>query len=81
MLERNPDVYMASWCGYCKQAKALLTARGVAYREVDIDSSTAANREFRSFGGRTVPLIFVGKERINGYTKESLEALLRRGGY
>lgn len=74
-------MYMAPWCGYCRQAKAHLAARKIAYREIDIDSSAAARNEFRNAGGRGVPLILVGNERISGFTRESLEALLRRGGY
>ncbi|MEN3142226.1 glutaredoxin domain-containing protein [Ochrobactrum sp. WV_118_8] len=37
----KPEVllYVTSWCPYCRRAKALLTKKGVAFTEVDIEAS------------------------------------------
>src|SRR5271168_3034262 len=31
-------LYSASWCGFCKRAKAYLAASGISYQEFDIDT-------------------------------------------
>jgi glutaredoxin len=82
IAEKAPvTMYMASWCAYCRQARAYLASRKIDYREVDVESSASAGKEFRGAGGRGVPLILVGGERLHGFSKESLDPLLRRGGY
>ena len=63
-------IYTTATCGYCDRAKAWLTARKIAYREVDVsgnDSERAALVE-RSGGMRTVPQIFVGPVHVGGYS-------------
>ncbi|MBS1189755.1 MAG: Glutaredoxin [Rhodocyclaceae bacterium] len=32
------QLYSASWCGYCRKAKAYLGERGIPYQEIDIDT-------------------------------------------
>lgn len=67
-----PDIVMYSTriCGYCERARALLTRKNVAFREIKIDEDPA---EFavmlqRSGGLRTVPQIFIGDRHVGGYT-------------
>ena len=69
-------LYSAVWCGYCTRAKAYLSARGVAYREVDIDSP-AGGREFYEVGGKGgIPLLLLDKRRIRGFSAESYDGFL-----
>jgi glutaredoxin 3 len=63
-------VYTASYCGYCRQAKALLQKKGVAFREVDVTTDDAMREKLveLSDGMRTVPQIFIGGEHLGGYS-------------
>jgi glutaredoxin 3 len=64
------QVYTTSYCGYCRRAKELLSARGVAFQEIDVTGDDAAREELvRISGGlRTVPQIFIGELHVGGYT-------------
>jgi glutaredoxin len=60
-------MYSATWCGYCRRAKAYLANKGIAYTNVDID--TADGREaFNLAGSGGVPLLVVGSRRIRGFS-------------
>src|SRR5919204_1987701 len=65
-------------CGFCRQAKALLAARGVDYREVNLskDPVGRANLIART-GQMTFPQLVVGERSIGGF-RELLQA--RRAG-
>lgn len=73
----NPDetvLFVAQWCGYCRQAKAFLGSRGVAYREVDIDTPQGLAAFAGAGGGKGVPLLVRGARRIQGFSVASYEA-------
>lgn len=76
----NPVVmYATSWCGYCRRARQLLTARGVPFTEIDVDKVQGSRAEMEQRSGRTsVPQIFIGATHVGGY--DDLRALDERGG-
>ncbi|SRR6056297_1120965 len=59
--------FSAPWCGYCDQARLWFDRQRVDYLEIDVESSTEANRLWREAGGRGVPHVLVGGEKIAGY--------------
>lgn len=61
-------LYSASWCGYCAKAKVYLAAKGIAYREVDIDTPAGLDSFARAGGGKGVPLLVSGSRRIQGFS-------------
>ena len=67
-------MYTTDPCGFCRQAKALLAARGVDYEEVNLakDPSGRAALAERT-GQMTFPQIVVGERSIGGF-RELLEA-------
>ncbi len=73
-------MYSATWCGPCKSAKAYLAAKGISYRDVDIDASEANGKEYLALGGGGVPLFVAGDKRMNGFSPGALEALIARPG-
>jgi glutaredoxin len=73
-------MYATSWCPYCAKARAYFANNGIAYMEHDIEKSVAVNAEFRRLGGRGVPLILVGTERISGFSELAFESMLARAG-
>jgi glutaredoxin len=74
-------IYTTSWCGYCKKAKAQLAARRVPFDEIDVETSDSGQREFASLGGRGVPVILVGGQRMDGFDAGRLDAMLQTAGY
>jgi glutaredoxin len=74
-------IYTAAWCGYCKKAKAHLAAKGVPYDEVDVEASERGHSEFAQLGGRGVPVILVGNQRMDGFEAGRLDAMLAVAGW
>ena len=74
-------IYTAVWCGYCKKAKAHLAAKRVPFDEVDVEASEGARSEFARIGGRGVPVILVGNQRMDGFSADELDAMLAAAGW
>lgn len=71
-------VYSKEICPYCRMAKELLTARGIAFEEVRIDLDESKRDEMmRLSNRRTVPQIFINDQPIGGY--DDLAALAKSG--
>lgn len=66
-------LYTATWCGYCRKAKAYLAARGIAFREVDIETPDGLAAFARDGGGKGVPVLVLGKTRIDGFSVEAYD--------
>lgn len=72
-------LYTTQYCGYCRAAKQLLSAKGYLFAEIDVGEAPAAREEMvqRAGGLRTVPQIFIDGAHVGGY--EELAALDRAG--
>jgi glutaredoxin 3 len=67
-------VYTTEPCGFCRQAKALLTNRGVDYDEVNLAKSPEGRADLVNRTGQmTFPQVLVGERAIGGF-RELLEA-------
>ena len=67
-------VYTTEPCGFCRQAKALLEARGVDYREVNLAKDPDGRADLVALTGQmTFPQIVVGERSIGGF-RELVEA-------
>ncbi|MGH8454974.1 MAG: glutaredoxin domain-containing protein [Nevskiales bacterium] len=83
-LESQPlDVvmYATKTCGYCRKARAFLTQRGINWNEIDIESSEQAKNEFKSRGGKGVPLIFINGQPVRGFDEARWQSVFSRYGY
>ncbi|HZF25055.1 MAG TPA: glutaredoxin 3 [Steroidobacteraceae bacterium] len=75
-----PDVvmYSAGWCPYCARARALLERKGIAFREIDIETDAELRAEMITRSGRrSVPQVFIGERHVGGF--EELYELERSG--
>lgn len=71
-------IYTKDYCGYCAHAKALLTAKGVDFTEIDVTNDRALEAEMiERSGRRTVPQIFIDDLHIGGF--DDLAALDAKG--
>lgn len=59
-------MYATSWCPYCRPARNYFREQGIPYVEHDIEKDTEARRVYQAFGGKVIPVIFVGQRRMNG---------------
>jgi glutaredoxin 3 len=67
-------LYTTEPCAFCRQAKALLAARGLEYHEVNLAKDPDGRADLvRRTGQMTFPQILVGERAIGGF-RELLEA-------
>lgn len=72
-------IYTTDWCGWCARAKRLFEAKGVPYREIDVEAVDGAREEMQRRSGRTsVPQVFIDDRHIGGY--DDTRALDDAGG-
>lgn len=62
------ELYTTAFCPYCHRAKALLSRKGVTFREIDVSFDRDRRREMtqRAEGRHTVPQIFIDGTPIGG---------------
>ena len=71
-------MYGAEWCGVCKKAKRYFNSNNIAFTEYDIDKSAKGKREYEKLGGGGIPIILVGKKRMNGFSASSFQRLYQQ---
>ena len=73
------EIYSSMFCPFCHRAKRLLSAKGIAFDEIDVDTDPGRRREMtaRADGRKTVPQIFIDGTPVGG--SDDL-ALLDRSG-
>lgn len=71
-------MYSASWCSYCKIARRYFKDRKIRYTEYDIEKNSRARKQYQKMGGTGVPVILVGKRRMNGFSAAGFERIYRR---
>lgn len=68
-------LFVTQWCGYCKQAKAYLGAKGIAYQEHDIETPDGMRVYVANGGGRTGVPVLLGKGgRLSGFSPQAYDA-------
>ncbi|MFV0360907.1 glutaredoxin 3 [Tropicimonas sp.] len=73
------EIYTTPYCGYCRAAKRLLTAKAATFTEIDVSGNPDLRQQMmaRANGGYTVPQIFIGGVHVGGC--DDLLALDRAG--
>jgi glutaredoxin 3 len=61
-------VYTTEPCRFCRQAKALLDARGVAYEEINLSKDPAGRAALADRTGMmTFPQVVIGERALGGF--------------
>ena len=83
MRQNTPRVilYSTTHCGYCGQAKAFLRKHKIPFSEYDVERNRRAFTDFQRAGGRGVPLILIGKDKVPGFDPGKLSKALRKAGF
>ncbi len=81
--EKHPVTLYANDCGApCDQARQLLAARGVPFSNRDPQNSPDAQAELQKLTGRSsVPVLLIGREKIDGFESGRWQAALDQAGY
>jgi glutaredoxin 3 len=82
------QIYSKQQCPYCVRAKGLLTKKGVAYEEIDVENDDTTRAWLvETTGQRTVPQVFVDGRPLGGFMEVDaldkagkLDAILRGEG-
>ena len=70
------EIYVTEWCGYCKKAQKYMKSKSISYVAYDIEKDSSARQRHKELGGRGVPLIIIGSNKMSGFSPESLEYYL-----
>jgi glutaredoxin 3 len=72
-------IFTTQFCGYCRAAKNLLSAKAIEFAEIDVgfDADKRVEMVQRAGGLLTVPQIFIKGRHVGGY--DELAALEREG--
>ncbi len=70
-------MYTTQWCPYCHKAREYFKRHAISYIEYDIEASAQSLERYRDLNGRGVPLILVGDKRLQGFSLQSFEELLK----
>lgn len=60
-------LYATAWCGYCKKTRTLLNRNNIPFYEYDIEKSQEGARQYKSLGGKGIPVLLINGEVIQGY--------------
>ncbi len=70
------EMYVTDWCPVCKRAENYLRSKNYSYVKYDIEKDEDAKRRFEGLGGRGVPMILVGSQKMSGFSAQYLEQLM-----
>jgi glutaredoxin len=81
--EKFPVTLYANACGpACDQGRQLLQTRGVPFADVNPETNAEAQSELQKLTGRLhVPVLVVGKDKVEGFESGEWQATLDRAGY
>ncbi len=73
--EEKVVMYSTTWCGYCKKARRYFGANKIRYKEYDVENSAKGKRDYKKLGAKGIPVILVGKKRLNGFSEAAFERI------
>ena len=71
-------IYTAAWCGNCKKAEKYFRENHIPYTGYDVERSPTGRIDFKALGGTHVPVILIGKTRMNGFTASSFNKVYKQ---
>ena len=77
-MDKKVEIYTSPTCHFCKDLKAFLDEKNIAYTEYDVSADEEKMKELRERSQQMgVPIVFIDeKEMIVGFDKEKITAAL-----
>ncbi len=73
-------LYAADWCPHCRLARQYFRERGIAYREINIETPEGKYAFVKAGGGRGIPLLVDGDRLASGFNTSYYDSFLKRRG-
>jgi len=73
-------IYTTQHCPHCQHAKRWLKKNNIAFLDFNVAKPGKIQKNFFQMGGRSVPLIVVGEEKLTGFNPRQLKNLLTKAG-
>lgn len=70
------EIYVTDWCGHCKHAQSYMKSKSIPYVAYDIEKDSSAKQRYKELGGRGVPLLIIGSNKMSGFSPDTLEQYL-----
>jgi len=74
-LGKKVVIFSANWCGACKKAKRYFRRNAIPFTEYDIEKGAKAKSLYKKLGATGIPVILVGKKRMNGFTEAGFKRI------
>lgn len=73
------ELYVTSWCPYCKKAENFFRSQGIPFTAYDIEKdSSAARRKEQLDSSKGVPLAIINGQMIRGYSESAYREALKK---
>jgi len=66
--------YSASWCGYCKQARAYMQSKNVPFTEYDVEKTEKGKADLKALNAPGVPVLLLGDQKLMGFQPAQFDA-------
>ena len=77
--DQDIELFVTSWCKYCKKAMAFLDNRGVSYRSYDIEKDAKAYERMKKLtSSKGLPFAVINGKKVQGWSKKSYEAAINK---
>jgi len=70
----------ASWCGYCRRARAWLTDSAIEYCEYDVETTPGGREQFAALSHKVVPVLKIRDDILVGFNPTEIEQALAAHG-
>jgi len=72
------ELYITTWCGYCRKAREFLQSKDISFIEYDIEKDPqAASRKEEISGWGGIPVAVINGQVIRGFSKATYERALK----
>ena len=80
VARQQVELYVTSWCPYCKKAENFFRSRGISFTSYDIekDQQAAARKNQLDQKGEGVPFAVINGYAIHGFSPEMYAEALKR---
>jgi glutaredoxin len=72
------EVFVTSWCQYCRKLEAFLKENQIRYTRYDVEADAKGAAIFQKLGGTGIPVTRVGSVVIHGYDPGRIVAALKK---